>query len=211
MSTGASPGPDGLRIRQTRDATVIRVFPYAPSRPWPELVGSVGALVLWGGLRVALPDLLWVRGGLGLGALLLLVTLGARALRGLRRGQEVLEVYVGKRHLELVFSRDGEALRRETLELVRLEDAESGDGEVTLLVEGGEPIQLPMQRHSDEARGWMVEHMRGAGLGARRRFGHLPLVGDARGSGNTADGQRATPCPPRQRGANVVSPGDAVD
>jgi len=172
----ASPGPDGLRIRQTRDATVIRVFPYAPRRPWPELLASLGGIVAWAALRMALPASPWIALGLAAALLLLLGGLGARAFVATGRGREVLEVYVGKRHLQLVYSVGGEEVRRQSLELVRLEDAVVGPGGITLLVEGGDPIELPMQRHSEEARGWMVEHLRGAGLGARRRYGHLPLA-----------------------------------
>jgi len=111
--------------------------------------------------------------------LVALAVLAARAYRAMRLGQEVLEVYVGKRFLELVSSRGGEEVRRMSLELVRLEDAVAEPDAVRLLVEEGDPVEVPMALHSDEARGWMVEHLRGAGLGARRRYGHLPLAGGA--------------------------------
>ncbi len=159
---------------------MIRVFPHAPSRPWPEALASVGLVLVWAGLRSA-----WASGGESLlvpallhaGLLLGLAVLGARAYRAMRLGQEVLEVYVGKRFLELVTSRGGEEVHRSSLELVRLEDAVAEPRSVRLLVEEGDPIRVPMALHSDEARGWMVEHLRGAGLGARRRYGHLPLAG----------------------------------
>lgn len=156
---------------------MIRVFPHAPARPWPEAVASIGVVLVWAGLRSA-----WAGGGWMIPALLHgglvvgLAVLAARAYRAMRLGQEVLEVYVGKRFLELVSSRGGEEVRRTSLELVRLEDAVAERRAVRLLVEGGEPVAVPMALHSDEARGWMVEHLRGAGLGARRRYGHLPLA-----------------------------------
>lgn len=158
---------------------MVRVFPFAPAPPWPALLATVGAVLVWGGLRSG-----WATAGSPGGPLVpwllhavLLGVLGVLALRtwtSVRRGQQVLEVYVGKRFLELVYSRGGETVATETVELVRLEDAERGASSVRLLLEGEPAKQLPMARHSDEARGWMVEHLRGAGLGARRRFGHLP-------------------------------------
>jgi len=116
---------------------------------------------------------LWLASVAGLVLCVVLGGLGWRALETVRRRQEVLEVYVGKRSLELVYSRSGAVLRRDTLELVRLEDAEPRRGGVVLHLDDGAIRWLPMGMHSEEAVGWMVEHLRGAGLGARRRFGHL--------------------------------------
>jgi hypothetical protein len=107
----------------------------------------------------------------------ILAALARHTWAAVRRGQQVLEVYVGKRFLELVYSRGGETVARQTVELVRLEDAQKDASSVQLLLEDGVPVPVPMARHSDEARGWMVEHLRGAGIGARRRFGHLPTGG----------------------------------
>jgi hypothetical protein len=104
----------------------------------------------------------------------LLGGVAAWGVRSVRRGAEVLEVYVGKRVLHLVWSRNGAVVREEEILLLQLEDAQPAAAGVTLLVEARAPLLLPMAKHSDEARGWMVEHLRGAGLGARRRFGHLP-------------------------------------
>jgi hypothetical protein len=168
----SSPGPDGLRIRQTRDATVIRVFPNAPMPSGWGLLGSVLLVVGWFALRGALPP-----GLQGVSVAVLAVLLGGVAawgVRSVRRGAEVLEVYVGKRVLHLVWSRNGAVVREEEILLLQLEDAQPAAAGVTLLVEARAPLLLPMAKHSDEARGWMVEHLRGAGLGARRRFGHLP-------------------------------------
>ncbi len=125
--------------------------------------------------------------------LVVLGVLAARTLASVRRGQQVLEVYVGKRFLELVYSRGGETVARETVELMGLEDAEVEAGAVRLLLEDHPALRLPMARHSDEARGWMVEHLRGAGLGARRRFGHLPAAGSPLGC---LESTEETPSPP---------------
>lgn len=166
----SSPGPDGLKIRQTRDATIIRVFPHVAVRPRIPLGASVLGVCGWLAVRGWAPSL---RLPLAVTLVLGLAIAASWWFVQVRRSQEVLEVYVGKRQLQLVWSRAGHAVRREQVDLLTLEDARMVGPAVELLREDAAPLTLPMGRHSDEARGWMVEHLRGAGLGAQRRFGHL--------------------------------------
>ncbi len=159
----ASPRPDGLRLRQRRDALVIEVLPHRSRARRAWAVGWLGVAAL--GLLAAGPGgrpALFAAGALW-------VACGLWWWWAHRRGRQRLLVYVGRRALELVWSLDGQEVSRERVALrgvrgVRLEG-------LGVRVDGDEPLWLPMEAHTEEARAWMVEHLRGAGMGAVRRQG----------------------------------------
>jgi len=145
---------------------VILVHPYRP-HPSARLTIAVGvalAATYLGG-RWVLGEVSWP---LVAFVLLAWAATGGAWIRGLLRAQQVLELYVGAHELVMVWSRNGRERRRRRVSLAQVRDTEPSVGQVKVVTDDGH-WWLPMEAHSAEAVDWMVEHLREAGRGARKR------------------------------------------
>jgi len=163
----SSPRPDGLGLRQTPDARVIQVRPYR-ARPRAATVIGIGvaSLLVWGIARPAMGPT--ERGLVGAVVVALWVAAGLAWWWGTRRAHQRLEVYVGDHRLALVWSHEGEEQRRQEVDLTTVRETVARAAGVEVFTDGASWL-LPMEGHTDEAIAWMVEHLREAGRGARKR------------------------------------------
>jgi hypothetical protein len=146
---------------------VVQITPYAP-RPSARatIAASLAGLGSWALARSLLPaSTAWVGASLALAW----VTLASLAWwLGRRRARQRLELYVGDHRCALVWSTDGVETGRQERDLTEVLDTEARPGRVAVKGPAGTWV-LPMEGHSDEAVAWMVEHLREAGRGARKR------------------------------------------
>lgn len=163
-----SARPIGLGLRQTPDARVVQLTPYRARPDARTVMATSAALALaWGVARAT------TEGPVASAAsALFLLALGALIAawwRGRRRAARCLEVYVGRRDVELVESLDGRELSRARHALAPIVDTERGPEGVVAVRDDGSRWHLPMGGSCDEARAWMVEHLRESARDARKR------------------------------------------